>query len=264
MDKTRARLILAAALLFAGCGGDDGGTKPERTGTLTLHFNYKVGSEALTFGGTPHYTNLAGNRFNVVGFKHYICDVVLRRENGTKFESNALVLVNVEDPSSRQLVVSDIPSGRYESISFLIGVDDARNADGKLTSLEDFNMSWPPSLGGGYHNVKLEGYYEPSDGAALIGYGVHLGKMRHEDEPDHFHNHNTEILLQHADLAIDGERWRAEIEMDLNQWFQDPVLFDFRDVFTESNTTTMTSHVAQQTISVDARDSCTLLSLTKE
>lgn len=242
----------AVCLLAASACSDDKGTTPEPTGSLLLRFDYEVSGQPLVIGTGLDFTNAAGNRYNVSGLKHYVCDVVLKRDNGTRFESSALALLNADDPNAHTLLVEGIPPGRYASLRFLVGVDDARNEPGRLTTLEDANMEWPLQWGGGYHNVKMEGFFEGPSGENL-SWGLHMGKMSHGDDKG-FHNHVAEIILTGYDLEVNGDDWRTNVVLDVNGLFTSPLPVEFNDWFDAENTTIMTNHLAQETIIQNARD----------
>jgi len=247
-------LFLSA--LFLGCGGDKGTTPDDPEGRLTLKFSYSIDDAPLVMNTADYpYENAAGNEYKVVGLKHYITGVQLRRLNGTSFESTDVHLLNAADPTTLAFTIGQIPAGPYSSIQILVGVDDTRNVEGGLpATLDNFNMQWPRQLGGGYHNVMAEGRYKA--GAADSTWTVHLGKVKHDPNDTVYHNHVVEVVVPGSGISFSDDSWEVSIDVNLNQWFVTPTVYDFATY----GSFIMDQHEPQEILIANARDAFTVKS----
>jgi hypothetical protein len=91
-------------------------------------------------------------------------------------------------------------------------------------------MSWPTTLGGGYHYMKINGWWIASDGTQKP-FNLHtgIGQLRDADgDITGFVDNNFTVNLPVDDFVIQkGEVTSLCLQMDVNQWFTNPHLFDF-------------------------------------
>ena len=223
-----ATLSLAAALGFGGCGNDenpvDTGAQP---GKVVLETQHSVDGAALVLHDV-RYENAAGQMYGVDKLIYFLSDIVLHRADGVLFGLDAAWYNDVEDPATLELTLDDVPAGDYTAISFTWGLDAEKNVPGALPdNPQNNNMFWPAALGGGYHYSKCEGFYVNSQGAQA-GYATHTGRVRRDiDTEDHHHFFTVSLPIS---MQIDGDTWTLPIVMDLNQWYEQPNVYDFPEV----------------------------------
>jgi hypothetical protein len=147
--------------LMLGCGLLAGCAKaPEpaaTTGNLYLELEPTVGTTPLVLGSTA-YPNGNGEQFTVSTFKYYLSNVKLQRPDGSSYSvPDSYFLVDAAQPASQHVALHDIPAGTYTGLSFVVGVDSARNVAGAQTgALDPVNgMFW--DWNSGYIFVRLEG-----------------------------------------------------------------------------------------------------------
>ena len=135
---------------------------------------------------------------------------------------------DVADPATLEHTLDDVPAGTYTAITFTWGLDADKNVAGALPdNPQNNNMFWPGMLGGGYHYSKCEGLYLDPLGAQK-GYATHTGRVRRDiDTEDHHHFFTVTLPIA---LTVDGDTWNVPLVMDLNQWYEDPNVYDFPDV----------------------------------
>lgn len=134
-----------------------GSYSPKPKGKLILNFKHVVGKQLLQLTDT-YYTNIHGEKFNVSKFNYYISNIRLKRSNGKTWKQrNSYYLIQSSQPQSQTITLTDIPTGEYTEISFLIGVDEKRNSSGAQEgALDPANgMFW--SWNTGYIFLKIEG-----------------------------------------------------------------------------------------------------------
>lgn len=152
-------LFLGACALFAtsftACKKDN--TDGPKGGMITINVDNVAGEADLKMDGTL-YRNQNGDPFSVSKFNYYISNIAFHGENGLHYNvKDEYYLLEEEKPGSLQLNIPNIPSGKYNSITFTIGVDSIRNVSGAQSgALDPANgMFW--SWTTGYIMLKFEG-----------------------------------------------------------------------------------------------------------
>jgi hypothetical protein len=125
-------------------------------GLLSIAFNHYVDEQILNLDNTV-YKNIFGQTFTVGNFKYYISNIHLLKADGKEFISPDYFLINEEEITSKKIMVNNIPAGEYISISFMIGVDSARNCSGAQSGALDPSNAMFWAWNTGYIFLKLEG-----------------------------------------------------------------------------------------------------------
>ncbi len=157
LARLRLRLGLGCLLVAvaSGCSRAPGPASP--TGDLYLELEPSVGPAPLLLNG-PAYPNGNGEQFTVSTFKYYLSNVKLRRADGSQYAvPDSYFLVDAAAPASAHIALRQVPAGTYSGLSFVVGVDSARNVAGAQTgALDPANgMFW--DWNAGYVFVRLEG-----------------------------------------------------------------------------------------------------------
>ena len=103
------------------------------------------------------YTNCWKENFTISRLKYYISNISLQTtDKKINIEKNSYHLINEEDAGSKSFELFMTPD-KYETISFLIGVDSLKNVSGAQTDAVDplHGMFWTWNTG--YIMFKLEG-----------------------------------------------------------------------------------------------------------
>jgi hypothetical protein len=177
--------ILSIALLlgFTACKKDTKEPEPTPTptpptqtyGSLKLEFENMVDTNALAFN--TNYLNQKGDTFKVTTFKYYISNIVVTKDDNTTFvEPNSYHLVDHSSPATTVITLTNVPTGSYKSVSFMLGVDSVRSAGGATVQVGDLansgNMYW--AWNSGYIMLKLEGT-SPKSPASNKALTYHIG-----------------------------------------------------------------------------------------
>ena len=92
------------------------------------------------------------------------------------------------------------------------------------------HICWPEYLGGGYHYLKLNGKWVDNDGV-LRPFNFHLGIGQIYDDEGNivkYVQNYFEVSLPGSQLEIKANRTTtAVITMNVEEWFEDPNVFDF-------------------------------------
>lgn len=178
---------------FNSCNEDEAVTS---LGTFSLQFDHKVGDKDLTLkdaGSTDYtYTSSSGQEFNVSLFGYYISKIKLTGPNGALFEDYMNVSANAEDvkgyyhvlesdPNSTLITLEDIPSGKYNQVTFTIGIEEDGVSEGAAGGvLDPAEGAWFWNWNAGYIGFAIEGTaadspQEASEFTFKHGYNIHVG-----------------------------------------------------------------------------------------
>lgn len=218
-------LLIWVPLCFASCH------KP--AGNIQVDFSFSVDGRALvqdTFG----YMNEAGNRYEVSEAQYFVSNIILTRNDGTQ-----IMLMSDRDAhyvdadiigTLSWLPTDEIPAGKYQALTFTFGLAPELNQNYFYPDAPENAMSWPANLGGGYHYMKINGWWIDADGVRRP-FNLHtgIGQLRNEQgEITGFVDNSFTVTLPLNDLVItDNQTSKLQIEMDINRWFTNPYLFDF-------------------------------------
>ena len=211
-------LFLMAVLSLWSCSGDDNPV----AGEVSLVFGHKVAGEALEFEDMK-YLSPAGHKYSVVRLKYFTSDFKLHAKDGTTVAIDKVHYRDAKDDATATLSLGEIPAGEYNKISFIYGLDAATNVDGGLPNTQtNINMEWPIPGDQGYHYMKFEGKYDSLGMGVIKNFNLHTGGT--------MGNQNfVEISLPLTPFTVDGNSWNINLEMDLNEWLQNPNVWDFEE-----------------------------------
>ncbi|WP_298734107.1 MbnP family protein [uncultured Chitinophaga sp.] len=198
---------------------------PPNIASLQLRFTSVVNGQPMVLRNTS-YVNAAGESFNITAFKYYVSNFSLTTTSGQEVNlTPAYFLINEENDSTKQLTLQELPTGTYRSISFLLGVDSARNNSGAQTgALDPVNgMFW--TWNSGYIMAKLEGTSPVSSlPATLVEY--HIGGFKGAN------NALRRVQLSFPAPVELGQNGHAafEITADAYTWFDQPNRISFQQL----------------------------------
>jgi hypothetical protein len=214
-------------LLLTACGKDEPfpspttPSPPASVGNITLRFENKVGANPLVLD-FKDYLNPKGDSFRVSTFNYYISNIQLRAaDNSIYSENESYHLIKASDIHSLQFKLAHVPLKTYTSLSFMIGVDSARNVSGAQTGVLDPALGHFWSWNSGYIMTKLEGTSPVSTavGKQLL---FHVGGF------SGIHSVLKKVTLAFPTHAVvsAGVSPQVFIAADVNEWFS-PNAVDF-------------------------------------
>ncbi len=211
--------LVCFLLVFTGCKKDKKSENPipdsPVENSLTVHLSYLVDANPLHFEQTE-YISAANYPYSVSKLNYYLSQLSL-----IKSDSSLLVLKNYHYadaaiPETNTFQLGSIPAGHYVGFTCNIGLDSNQNKSNSLAATNDnINMQWPEPMGGGYHFLKLEGYF--TDSTKTYGYAMHLGTKACL----------VKIKLLKALVVKESGNTDLKLSMDLAEWFKNPNTFDF-------------------------------------
>lgn len=197
-------------------------------GTMRMSFSFSVDGQALV-QDTMLYQNEAGNRYEVTEAQYFISNVILTAANGTQYairSNKSAHYVDADIPGTMVWQPADeLPAGSYSAITFVFGLAPELNVSHSYTDAPENNMSWPATLGGGYHNMKINGRWMGEDDAAHP-FNLHSGRVVTAAGDTVETSFTVTLPLTNAMVPKNGVM-DLRLDMDINRWFCSPYLFDF-------------------------------------
>lgn len=219
--KTAALFTMLAITVVACKKKDDpvttGGPDPSGTGTVGFEFNNYVGDKELD--STTSFTVGGSQTITVTKFNYFISNIRLKKSDGTEYaESESYHVVKQTDGASKHFHLKNVPAGNYVAVSFMIGVDSARNTSGAQTGgLDPYgaakDMYWDWNTG--YIMAKLEGS-SPQAGSADHKFMHHIGGFKGANSAVRTVTLNfpfTAVLASGKELSI-------PVKANLAKWFE--------------------------------------------
>ena len=205
-------LFLFMGTIFFSCKKNVSQAGP--TGKLNINVSYNFDGKAL-LTDTFLYTNAAGYKMSVTTLDYYISGLTFYHADSSKITLGDVHYVSISDSGSNHFTCA-MPNGNYVALKFYIGLDSIHNQSGDLPSTPDnLNMAWPDLMGGGYHFLKLEGYYIDKSGTP--GYTVHVGSNMHL----------IKTMVIKKPFSVNNSTANINLGMNIDNWFKSPYLYDF-------------------------------------
>lgn len=170
-------LVLAIAIAATGCRKKPDPVTtppPATTGEFGVEISNYAGDSLLVLD-SKEYTTASGDKITVSKFNYYISNVKFKKNDGTYYaEPESYHLVYADANGGRHFHIEDVPAGGYTAITFLIGVDSARNTSGSQTGALDPVKAMYWDWIQGYIMAKLEGK-SPTAGSSDGTFRFHIG-----------------------------------------------------------------------------------------
>jgi len=149
--------LTAATALLGGCRHDS--DSQPTIGAVTFALDNRVGTQPLALDGTA-YTTSGGETFTVSTFKYYVSNIQLTKADGSTYAApGEYHLIDASKPNSTSFTISNVPTGDYRGVSFVVGVDSTTTKADPLALPGDLNpanaMYWAWATG--HIFLKLEG-----------------------------------------------------------------------------------------------------------
>ncbi len=232
------RLFYAAAMLLfvvlsqTSCST---GKPPEPVpegGNIMFNFDAKVAGKPIVFD-TMIYENAAGNRYLVDNIQYFVSDFKLWRNGSFQLldKDEDIHYVDSDLSNTWYYNPSDVvASGNYDSLTFVFGITKEKNKSFMFVNPPESFMFWPEHLGGGYHYMKLNGKWLDTNNV-IQPFNFHMGIGQNYDDEGNItgfvQNYFTVHLSRSSFTIKNGLTTKAAITMHVDQWFENPHVFDF-------------------------------------
>lgn len=227
MKNTLPKIIILAAITLLGvsCG-------KEHVKSVAPQFIFKHnvnGNELLK--SAMNYTNLAGNVYQVDELQYFISEISLTTTGGQVLPvttDNSIHYVDIDIPSTLEWKPADrMPVTEYASISFVVGINEAKNISNSFVNPPERDMNWPEMMGGGYHYMKMNGAWK-SIGDTIKPFNFHLGIGMDDAGATFYQNYFTVTLPLNISAGSLSNTYT--ITMNIEKWFESPNLWDWNSI----------------------------------
>ena len=223
-------VIVISSFIITACSSDDDNTSGMETGSVEIKWDNIVGSmdmnlvqkEDLNYA----YSTADDQEFNITAFGYYINRIVLEGPNAERYEdevsisaaeSKGVYHVVEGDFASTNTILSNVPAGKYNKITFTVGIPEEGVQEGAAGGvLDPAGGAWFWNWNAGYIGFLVEGHastssqaYNEIDGFVVPekSFAIHIGGWRDiepiEGEPQKFVNNVKTITLNFdSDITV--------------------------------------------------------------
>lgn len=208
-------ILVITSLILKSCTKDEENEPSEAK--LNIQMMHFVGNEEVEFDNIK-YSNAFGNLYSVSRLQYFISDFILERADGAEIYIDDEFYVDGQTESTMAFSPEEkIPAGDYASVSFIFGLSTEKNVAGAFPNPPENNMEWPPTLGSGYHYMKLEGKVDSA--GTINNFQAHTG-------PTNGNQNFIEVTLPGSAFTVSESEVTLFIKMDINKWWENPNTFD--------------------------------------
>jgi len=210
------------SLLATSCTGE----LPEKQASF-INFKFSQNWDGTTVTAanfnTLQYSNANGEQLSISKLRYLISKVELHASDRTTLSLKGYFLIDLEnDNTINTTFTTVIPDKTYTAITFNFGFDEIDNVF-NYTDLNAASWNWPGMLGGGYHNMQLEGQYTNATMTAPNTYAYHMGKARVSTGV--FEDNHIAYTFQLNNVTFSTTP-SIEIKMNIAEWFKNPNQWD--------------------------------------
>jgi hypothetical protein len=175
-----------------------------------------------------NYTNQAGNQYQVDELQYFVSEISIKTVDGQILPvtaDNAIHYVDIDIPATLEWKPTErIKVTGYESITFVFGINEAKNKTGLFVNPPERDMFWPDMMGGGYHYMKMNGQWKAT-GDTIKPFNLHLGIGMNDDGTAFYQNYFTVTLPLNVTAGSLSNEFT--ITMNIEKWFESPNLWDW-------------------------------------
>jgi len=211
-------LVLILAISITACSSDDDNNSLSGENKLRVEFDNGVNGDDLLLGAAT-YTNTNGETLTINRFNYIVSNFVLIDAEGNEFTypKDDSYFVISEENELTEVVLENIPAGKYVALKFGVGVDQEKyqqGAEGQgnfLQIAEDNEMMW--SWQAGYKFLNFEGTFTSETVTEPTVFQIHMGS--HGSSLDNY----REVTLQLPTEALVSDNLSPVVHMaiDANQ-----------------------------------------------
>ncbi len=228
-------ILLAGHVFFVtSCKKDENPPPPEKqTGKIAFKFAHRIDGKPIQYD-TMKYMNAAGNHYLVNEIQWFISDVAIHKGNDSTlldvWEDIHYVDTDIENTWTFTLK-DDIQPGTYDSISFTFGICETKNKSLMFVNPPESLMFWPELLGGGYHYMKLNGkWLDTLNHISPFNFHLGIGQIYYSfpDSIERYVQNYFRVRLPNSAFEVNEDETKTfTIVMNVENWFQNPNVFDF-------------------------------------
>ena len=220
-------LVLPAILLLNSCQNDD---NEVFYGKVILKFEHKIDGSAAVYNNMK-YVNAAGNQYEITNVQWFISDLTFYKKGQTPIvvkKTTRSHNIDTGIPTTQTWeITDDIPEGIYDSISYIFGFTPEENISFMFVNYPENAMDWPSDLGGGYHYMKLNGFWKDTvNFRRAFNFHMGIGRVINGTDTSFVHNY-FKISYTSPITLLSNKKKEITIAMNIDEWFKNPHTWDF-------------------------------------
>ena len=219
---------------------DDGTCTYDANQEIKFSFTHNFNGSSVTQNefNQLNYKNAKGDTLSFTKLRYSISDIRFYLADGDSvYVDGSYHLVDLTDETTLMYTLpklTDFISGKdykakFVGVGFNYGFDATDNVSGAYSDLNAATWNWPDMIGGGYHQLQLEGRYINSVGDT-ISYQYHNGSAT-KNTAGTFESNYRYINLTGSAFDLSGPT-TIEVKMNMANWFQNPNLWDLNTDYT--------------------------------
>ncbi len=203
---------------------DDGSCHYQQEVTLKFTQNFNGQPITVSDFNNVNYTIAHGEKLSITKLQYLISELRFYKPDGDSVVVDMYRFIDLENPGTLSYGLNEmLDGGEYSAIGFNFGFNKSDNVTGAYPDLNLLSWSWPHQIGGGYHQMKMEGRFIDADNDT-VSYQFHNGSATKATtgvfEPNYFRVKLPESSFTLSNCAI------IEIKMDIAEWYKNPHLWD--------------------------------------
>ncbi|MBI3136472.1 MAG: hypothetical protein HYZ14_17485 [Bacteroidetes bacterium] len=208
---------------------DDGSCLLPPSSQVTLTFNHSFDAQAVNASLFEDliYVNAYGTTLSITKLKYHISDVRFFNSSGDSVVVDGYHFIDISQTGTLSYVLPEsILQNTYTGVGFNLGFTPADNQSGSYAELNAANWGWPEMLGGGYHQLQLEGRYIAST-SDTNAYALHSGSSIRQIAGTDTSFHENYLYFNLPFNAVNfGTAVTLELNVNVAEWFKNPVTWD--------------------------------------
>lgn len=210
-----------------------------KNGNILFNFTHFNNGNPLVFD-TMIYTTSTGNQYMINDLQYFISGLQLHIAKDKWIQINSDKGIHYIDGRDKSTflwkVTAAIPSGAYDSLSFIFGLDEKDNISFRFPDPPERDMFWPEILGGGYHYMKMNLKWKNNTMTIPMPFMFHLGigQMYKGDSTNtdsiigYIQNYFT-VKFFYPFIINENTGIQISINMNVEKWFDSQNAFDFSE-----------------------------------
>ncbi len=196
----------------------------EKSATVQFKVNHLVNGEPIEFDNMK-YTSVQGYSYDVRKLYYFLSEPSLKIEG----ETISLPQAHYFDGKNESTLVWNVnynfPIGKIEEVGVRFGFNDKMNDTINFPTFPAANMSWPASLGGGWHYMQLEGGFKLTPDTQTDFYNTHTGPTDGNDN-----SFFSTFDVSSSDYSVSGEQTIiVTLNIELTEFYVNPNEYDFTE-----------------------------------
>ncbi|MDP5157445.1 MAG: hypothetical protein NWQ07_02560 [Flaviramulus sp.] len=224
----KKNLLFVLIIVLSTISCTDNSNNSFNQANISFNFKHNWDGTSITNSdfNTIKFINSNGENLSIERLRYLISKITFTTSAGEKLVFNDYNLVDLTYASNLSYnLITTIPIGTYNNVSFTFGFDNDANYNGNYADLNSVSWNVPAMLGGGYHFMQLEGKFTDNN-TQETGYAYHVIRAV-DNTGDSLIFEDTFFEVNFGSVTISDDTI-FNIEMNIAEWFKNPNTWDLK------------------------------------